>query len=97
MEKDLAKTLSEIPNLSEEQIRSIIRSEIDNKEKEKQEECNHSRSADLIDGKKGIIKCHDCGKVGNKNDFGDSPTEIPPRMKAQIENKLKNEEKKTFN
>ena len=93
MEKDLAKTLSEIPNLSEEQIRSIIRSEIDNKEKEKQEECNHSRSADLIDGKKGIIKCHDCGKVGTKDDFGNSPTEIPPRMQAQIDKMTKRGEK----
>lgn len=86
-EKDLAETLAKVPNLTEEQIRSIISDEIDKKEKEKQETCSHSRSGDLIDGKRGIIKCHDCGKVGNIDDFGSSSTEIPPRMKAQISKK----------
>lgn len=85
MTEDLAETLAKVPNLTEGQIRNIIRGEIDKKEQEKQEECNHSRSADLIDGKKGIIRCNDCGKTGNKDDFGDNPTEIPPKMKAQIE------------
>lgn len=92
-ENSLAKTLSKVPNLTEEQIRAIISDEIDKKKEEKQEACNHSRSADLIDGKKGIIKCHDCGKIGTIDDFGTSSAKIPPQMQAQID-KMREKESK---
>ena len=87
-EEELSKTL-EKANLTAEQIREIIREEIDKKEEEKQAECDHSRSGRLIDGEKGIVMCHDCGKLIDMSESSVSSSEIPAKMKAQIEQMMK--------
>lgn len=92
-EEKLAEALVKTTGLSKEDIRLLIREEINRKEEEKQAECNHQRSGKLIDAAKGVIRCDDCGKLGTKDDFGSSAAEIPPRMQAQIDQMTKKREK----
>jgi len=94
MDKEKLSETLEKANLTAEQIREIIHEEIDKKEEEKQEECDHSRSGKLIDGKLGIVKCSDCGKLLDMTESSVSASEIPPRMQVQIDNIMKKRAKK---
>lgn len=96
-EEKLADALAKTTGLSKEDVRLLIREEINRKEEEKQEECDHSRSGKLIDGKKGIVRCNDCGKLIDMTEPSTSSSEIPPRMKAQIEQMMKKRSEKSKN
>ena len=81
----------EIPEgvaLTAEQVRAMVRQENAAIKLEEQSACPHGRSAHLIDGKTGLVRCDDCGLeyMCNKPHVGGAaatrPEPSPVEMRA---------------
>lgn len=89
--KDLLELIKSNPDSVKDLLREVVREENEKLETEKQNACSHASSATLIDPKKGIVRCDDCGLVYDfktAKSFKRNPDNIeqlPPLMQKQLE------------
>ena len=91
-DKDILELIKSDPDSIKGLLREVVREENEKLETEKQTACSHANSATLIDPKKGIIQCDDCGLVydlESSKSFRRNPDDVeqlPPLMQRQLEN-----------
>lgn len=56
-------------DFDDERVRLLLKEELDRREKEKQDACNHRRAGTII---KGEMRCDDCAKFLDDNDLANA-------------------------
>lgn len=75
-------------DLNDERIRELLNEELDRREKEKQNTCNHRRAGTMLSNHD--VRCDDCGKILDEKDLenaytdgDDTPSSVVNKLKVK--------------